>query len=493
MSLNNGEIELILRELDLRDHSIQKVVQPDFRNLYLELYRPPRAWWLRISLEHPRVRLHRSSRGPGKKRSHQRFEEFLHSRTRGGRIVAADHLHQDRIVRLEILRNGMVSTMFIRLWGTRANIIVTDAEGIIMDAFFRKPREQIMTGIPYAPIPPENNTLRECRPWPGGESFSDFVEHTYREQERAAERDRLASSCARALERRRNRLSARLQEIDQGRQQSSHADRLQHQGELILGCIHRIRPGDSTVDVEDYRDEYRVTRLVLDPALTAAENARVFFDKASRARESEEFLERTAENLNAGIATTEARLKSLERLSLEELRELAAELRSQSRSGEGGVGRGGGGGKGGSKGGGKGSGKGGGAPGLEFESRGFTILVGRNARENDHLLRRSVRGNDWWLHTRDYAGGYVFIRSRKDRTVPLDVLLDAGNLAVFFSKARSNGSADLYYTRVKHLRRPRNGPVGLVLPTQEKNLAIELDQERLRNLGIGSDLNLSAP
>jgi predicted ribosome quality control (RQC) complex YloA/Tae2 family protein len=119
-------------------------------------------------------------------------------------------------------------------------------------------------------------------------------------------------------------------------------------------------------------------------------------------------------------------------------------------------------------------------------SGGFTILVGRTAKENDQLLRRYTRGNDYWLHTRDYPGGYVFIKYKKGKSVPLDTLLDAGNLALFFSKGRSNGKGDLYYTQVKYLRRAKHGKLGLVIPTQEKNLSVELDQNRIDRLFSGS-------
>jgi predicted ribosome quality control (RQC) complex YloA/Tae2 family protein len=81
----------------------------------------------------------------------------------------------------------------------------------------------------------------------------------------------------------------------------------------------------------------------------------------------------------------------------------------------------------------------------------------------------------------------VFIKQRSGKTVPLDILLDAGNLAVFYSKGRNNGEGDLFYTPVKHLRRAKDGPKGkvqkgLVIPTQEKNLHIKLDDARLRVL-----------
>ena len=122
------------------------------------------------------------------------------------------------------------------------------------------------------------------------------------------------------------------------------------------------------------------------------------------------------------------------------------------------------------------------SPGLVIHSGQFTLLVGRNAKENDELLRHHVRGNDYWMHTRDFPGGYVFIKFVKNKSVPLDVLLDAANLALVFSKAKAQGKADLYYTQVNHLRRAKGGKTGLVLPTQEKNLTVVLDESRLARL-----------
>lgn len=117
-----------------------------------------------------------------------------------------------------------------------------------------------------------------------------------------------------------------------------------------------------------------------------------------------------------------------------------------------------------------------------FLSGDFTLLVGRSAKENDALLRKEVKGNDWWLHTRDFPGAYVFIKSVPGKTVPLETLLDAGNLALFYSKGRASGKGELYYTQVKYLRRPKNGKKGLVLPTQEKNLSVVLESLRIKRL-----------
>jgi predicted ribosome quality control (RQC) complex YloA/Tae2 family protein len=464
MSLNGSEIDTILDELALTGNHVQKVIQTDFRNLYLQLFRPPRAWWLRICLENPSVRFHATNRPPRAKRSHQRFEDFLWSRVRGGRIVAAEHLFSDRIVRLEASRDGETTLIYLRLWGTRANVIVTDREGTILDAFFRKPTQGIETGGRFVPTPPENPPApRAVRPHPDGQTLNEWVEEEYARLERERERERLVGTCRRALEKQRRRTASRLSEIEAGRAQGRAVDRYRHYGDLILANLYQISPGAAWVEVEDYLDNNRMVRLELDPAVSGQENATRYYDRARRSEESTAFLETSAAALQGRLDGLDRSLAALEELTVVELRALSADLAQQAK----GV---------------RGSAP---LPGLEFESGGFRILVGRNARENDELLRRATRGNDWWLHTRDYPGGYVFVKAQSGKSVPLDVLLDAGNLALFFSKARSAGKADLYYTQVKYLRRAKDGPKGLVLPTQEKNLLVELDTDRLQRLGIG--------
>ncbi|MDA3948766.1 MAG: NFACT family protein [Spirochaeta sp.] len=467
MSLNSPEIDAILTELPLTGSHIQKIIQPDFKNLYLQIYSNPEAWWLRICLEHPRVRLHRTDYPVRAKRSHQRFEDFLHARINGGRIDNVEHVYQDRIVRLDVRRDDRASHLYIRLWGTRANVIATDPDGTILDVCFRKPREGLETGGSFHPHPPErDNSGRTVRPRTIEGSFNHEIDETYRQQERERDQTQLVTRVRTALERTRRRLSARLAEIENGQRNADEGERNRHYGDLILASIARIHPGDEWVETEDYLDGNRPVRIQLDPRLDGAANAQTYYDRARRSDESSAFLDSSAEALTARLAEIDRRMGQLESLDLPDLRALAEETIQDRR---------------------------GGAdtrdtPGIEFESGGFRIVVGRNARENDRLLRGRVRGNDWWLHTRDYAGGYVFIRARAGKSVPLEVLLDAGNLALFYSKGRANGKGDLYYTQVKYLRRAKDGPVGLVLPTQEKNLSVELDPERLRRLGIGSSI-----
>ena len=55
-------------------------------------------------------------------------------------------------------------------------------------------------------------------------------------------------------------------------------------------------------------------------------------------------------------------------------------------------------------------------------------------------------------------------------------------MALFYSKGRRAGTADLYHTQVKYLRRAKGAPKGTVLPSNEKNVTVSLDEERLKRL-----------
>lgn len=463
MSLNAAEIDRILEELDLGDGFVQKVLQPDFRNLYLAVYRHGVVRWIRICLENPGVRLHAVARPPRAKRSHQRFESFLHSRISGARIESVEHVHRDRIVRLDLARTAESISLYVRLWGTRANVIVTERDGTILDACFRKPGEGIESGGTFRPEPPARRPAEKpIRPVEEGRSLNEQVDAEYRAAELERDRIRLESRARRILQRQRGRLVARLGELAGSDGDAGNADQLRHTADLIMANLHRAAGADRWLDVEDYGDDNRSVRIELYPDLGALETAQRLYERSRRAAESAGELRQMRDNLERRLVETDEQLADLESASIEELREITTTV---------------------------GDGRPGAAAGqqvgLRFSSGGFQIIVGRNARENDHLLRHEVRGNDWWLHTRDAPGGYVFIRSAKGKSVPLDVLLDAGNLALHFSRLRASGRADLFYTQVKYLRRAKHGTLGLVIPTQERNLAVTLEPERLARLGIG--------
>lgn len=475
MSLNWKEIDAILDELPLVGSYVQRVDQPDYRNLVLSLYRPGNRYRLLCSLDQSAARIHRLNRKPERPKKQQRFAQLLRSRIEGGQITDAYQVHSDRIVRVEITRAGEITLLWIRLWGGQANILVTDSEGVIIDAFFRRPKRNEVSGAQYDPnadtkidsVDPEKRRRRleqfEIRDFPGEGPLNERIEAWYEKQEEESAFQKLQSRLLNELESQENKVKSKLKSLRDKEQDLSQAQLYKQQGDLIMANLHAIRPGDKWLHAESLETPGEEVTIRLDPERDPHENAEIYYDQYKRARANSSRIRDEIEAQENQLTRIEQRKEAIQNArTTAELK--SYDDRSKEQSGRDRTKS---------------------IPGLEFHSGNFRILVGRTAKENDELLRRHVKGNDVWLHVRDYAGAYVFIRHIPGKSVPLDVLLDAGNLAIHFSKARNAGRADLYYTYVKHLRRAKNGKTGLVLPTQEKNLTVDLEPERLQRLRGG--------
>lgn len=99
-----------------------------------------------------------------------------------------------------------------------------------------------------------------------------------------------------------------------------------------------------------------------------------------------------------------------------------------------------------------------------YQVQGFDVLVGKGARDNDHLTFRVAEPHDLWLHAAGFAGSHVVVRN-PDRleTVPRDVVQTAAELAAYHSKAReARGKVEVHVCRAADVRKPRGFPAGRV-------------------------------
>ncbi len=478
MSLNWKEIDLILDELELPGAHIQKIVQPDFQTLVFTIFHTSTGRFpLLISFEPSGSRLHRTTVGTDKKKQVklQRFAQFLRSRIQGGRIIECCQLGEERIIIMKIRRAEEITILYTRLWGGAGNVIATDNNGVILDALFRRPAKKEISGETFIPPAPRlsgrtnKKPVFEIRQRVEGMSFNQQIEESYSSRNRSVDFERLSKAAEKVIENRMQRLNFSLGKLRDRLKNSEQFDQFKRTADLLASNAHKITHGMHWIEVVDYATN-ETLRISLRPELSPGDNIESYYNKYRKNRGA-------ADNLNEEIQNTLANIRKLEKKRDELLKtdnpdieqsinhlkhflDASSRLSSPDQEGKDKI------------------------PGLQFQSGTFTLLVGRTAKENDQLLRKYTRGNDYWLHTRDYPGGYVFIKIQKGKTIPLETLLDAGNLALYYSKGRNGGKGELYYTQVKYLRRAKHGQLGLVIPTQEKNLSISLDQKRLDRLFV---------
>ncbi len=355
--------------------------------------------------------------------------------------------------------------------------IATETDGTILEACYRRPGRGETAGEFYSPDQDLANssstsgTDYTIRDYPGEGSLNDRIARYFRNRELEADRENLRRQVRKNLKKREAGIRRSLEKTKARQYRYSSPESFKEQGDLIMGNLHRIQPGDTQLETENWYKPGETLVIPLDPRLSPAENGEAFYKRYHKAKTGGQRLREEIQSLEQTLREVRRQREELPRIEDREtlkalLPEPAGTPGGKQQEKE--------------------------TPGLRFYSGPFLLLVGRNSRENDALLRRHVRGNDLWLHTRHYPGGYVFIKTHRGKTIPLETLLDAGNLALHFSKARPSGKAELYYTQVKYLRRAKDGPQGLVIPTQEKNLDITADPERLaRLLGDGSSNGIS--
>lgn len=104
---------------------------------------------------------------------------------------------------------------------------------------------------------------------------------------------------------------------------------------------------------------------------------------------------------------------------------------------------------------------------------GFEILVGRTAADNDRLTFKIAKPNDTWLHAGDYSGSHVVVRNSSKKPIPQRTLIEAAQLAAWFSQAKKDPKVDVHYTERKFVSKIKGGKPGLVRLQRFKNITVE--------------------
>ena len=473
MSLNWKEIGLILEEADLTGSKIQSVIQNSFHSVTWQLYKPERGrfdFYTEVGTQNSRINLVSEGIRPKKMKKLQRFEQFARKNIEGSVIKNCSQMPFDRLVRWDLDNHGRNLVIWLRLYSASgANIIVTDENGKILDLMLRRPGRDEISGSHFVPeVRTQDPGKFEIRDYEG--SFNSFIESYYNQAQREESLEELRTRAQKQKDRELSRLEGSIISASRSVEANSNWEDLKNQADLLSAVSYSIPKGSDTMELTDWNSG-KVFSVKLNPSLSAGDNVQAFYDRYQKAkgtwknaceeleklRDQYRKLEKRYEDALTVTDDPESDLRRLRNL-LEKKEEITAPVQNH--------------------------------PGLHVQIAGWNIMVGRNAKENDELLRHFAKPNDMWFHTRDFPGGYVFVRYRKEKTIPLEVMLDAANLAAFYSKGRENPSVDLYYTQVRYLRRAKNGKTGLVLPTQEKNLTIKTNPQRAKLLLEGQENDL---
>ena len=109
---------------------------------------------------------------------------------------------------------------------------------------------------------------------------------------------------------------------------------------------------------------------------------------------------------------------------------------------------------------------------LKFEIDGFTVLVGKNNRQNDYITTKIANKEDIWLHVKDFHGSHVILKTN-NKVPNQDTINKCAKLAKEYSKANNSSNITVDYTYVKYLKKPSGSKPGMVIYTNNKSVIIK--------------------
>ena len=108
---------------------------------------------------------------------------------------------------------------------------------------------------------------------------------------------------------------------------------------------------------------------------------------------------------------------------------------------------------------------------LSYQFEDFTILVGRNSRENEEITFSRGNGDDIWMHIKDLPGSHVLIL-RENKPVPDSVLSYAANLAGLYSKSGVGDKVTIDYCEKRFVKKIKKSKPGNVTYINYKSLDV---------------------
>ena len=114
-----------------------------------------------------------------------------------------------------------------------------------------------------------------------------------------------------------------------------------------------------------------------------------------------------------------------------------------------------------------------------ISSDGFSILAGKNNKQNEFLLKIAAP-EDIWLHSLNIPGSHVLIKVPQNNNEVSEAALHEGvYVAAYYSQARESSNVSVVYTRRKFVKKPSGSKPGFVIFTHEKTLVVNPDKTKL--------------
>lgn len=294
-------------------------------------------------------------------------------------------------------------------------------------------------------------------------SACSLLDYFYAQRDRTARLKQRANDLFKLLINTTERITKRIANQKNELKDCEKKEEMKLKGDLLSANIYRIQKGDQKAVLENFYDEScPQIEIKLDSRLTPSQNAQKYYSEYRKSLTAEKKL---AEQIALGeeeLKYIDSVFDSLTRANTEnEVNELRLELAEQGYIRAVRL---------------KGKPPKSNPPFEYLSGDGYTILLGRNNKQNDKLTLKTAAKTDIWLHTHNIPGSHAIIVTNGE-TPPISTIEEAAVIAAVNSKAKDSSQVPVDYCPVKFVKKPVGAKPGMVIFTNNKTLYVTPDKE----------------
>lgn len=272
-----------------------------------------------------------------------------------------------------------------------------------------------------------------------------------------------SSKIERLVKNEQKKLTKKVVKLKKQLEQAENSEGYRIRGEILNANLAQVKPGMTKISLPNYYDNNRPIEIKLDAALSPARNGQKYFTRYKKLRDSIKHVKEQIEIANDNLRYFDSIQTAIDNAEPEDIDQITDELINQGylkrpqkqkrkkKVTEHNL--------------------------NEFRlSSGKTVLVGKNNYQNDWLTLKKANKTDIWFHVKNIPGSHVILQ---DANPSDDDILEAAEIAAYFSKAKNSAHVQVDYVQDKRVKKPNGARPGFVIYTGQNSIEVTPEKERV--------------
>lgn len=272
-----------------------------------------------------------------------------------------------------------------------------------------------------------------------------------------------SSKIERLVKNEQKKLTKKVVKLKKQLEQAENSEGYRIRGEILNANLAQVKPGMTKISLPNYYDNNRPIEIKLDAALSPARNGQKYFTRYKKLRDSIKHVKEQIEIANDNLRYFDSIQTAIDNAEPEDIDQITDELinqgylkRPQKQKRKKKV--------------------------TEHNlnkfklSSGKTVLVGKNNYQNDWLTLKKANKTDIWFHVKNIPGSHVILQ---DANPSDDDILEAAEIAAYFSKAKNSAHVQVDYVQDKRVKKPNGARPGFVIYTGQNSIEVTPEKDRV--------------